>query len=352
MRKRGDLEITTMFWLLGIILASFILASLLVFIESSANGVNFKKNFMARDMAVIVNTLYLSPGDSYVYYPINDKVYSFAIGKFQEGYRVKVGAAKSILLNDYWYMEDSYEKQINTQVGNIYDINGLMLIKNNEGITVSDTAPDFDEAIVKKGTLKEAANNIPIISSFIKDEFYSRDELIDDAKKKTSSLNVVWPVEIKDKIVTSCYGDRGDVIVKRCGKQHCGVDIRVKDKDDGKVADVVAMASGKVVNVGKSMGEVVIEHANNVRGIYVHMDVIYVSSGQMVKAGQRIGKGGNKGNEAREGEEHLHLGILVDGVYFDPFEIGLFDDKFSCVKTSNCFINLYSYDIKKICEEV
>jgi murein DD-endopeptidase MepM/ murein hydrolase activator NlpD len=60
--------------------------------------------------------------------------------------------------------------------------------------------------------------------------------------------------------------------------------------------------------------------------MYAHMirDSTGVEVGQMVKAGDYIGRVGNTGVTSGS---HLHLAIIVDGVHIDPFEFLLNNTK-------------------------
>ena len=117
MQRRRSSEIVVLNELLGLMLVAVVMAGLFVFVRNSAEGINFNKNFLARDGAILVNTMYLSPGNVYVYYPINDIIYSFGIGKFEDGYRVKVKARGDGALNEYRYAGDSYGKEIKVSLG-------------------------------------------------------------------------------------------------------------------------------------------------------------------------------------------------------------------------------------------
>ena len=232
------------------------------------------------------------------------------------------------------------------QIGDVYDINGLMMLKNGDGISVSGSAVESNDIIYKKEYAGELEDfkKVPTARHFLDKEAYSYDEKIGNAMGKIERLNAVWPVEIKDKVVTSCYGDRIGDRIKLCGKGHCGIDIRVKDQNS--IADVIAISSGNVVKVNEGMGEVLLDHGNGMMSIYIHMSRIDVDNGDSVRRGQKIGRAGNKGNEDRDGQEHLHFGILIDGVYYDPLEIGIFNAKeLLFAGGSNCFSNKYNYEL-------
>ena len=58
-RKGIHLEFFTVFEL---VLAAIVIISLIMFVEDVVRQTIFEKNFLARDIAILVNTLYASPG--------------------------------------------------------------------------------------------------------------------------------------------------------------------------------------------------------------------------------------------------------------------------------------------------
>ncbi len=343
MQKKGDFDITVFQWTFSIILAVAVVAALLVFIENSATGVTFKKNVLARDVALLIDTLYLSPGNTLASYPIESTDYAFTIGRQPEGFRVKVktGKEEKSFANTYSYAEDTNFESIDYKMQGNNAINGLMLAKTNEGISVLEMSPDSSMPKIKK---KEITSSIPIVKHFAGEETYAEKDLIEQAKKNAASLNAIWPVKLEE-VVTSCYGDRKSLprTLTECSKDHCGMDIRAVGKD-GKMSDVLAIAGGIVENVGEKYGTVTIDHGS-ISVKYIHLSKSHVAAGNIIEQGDVIGKAGSKGLEAStDSAAHLHISTLVNGVYFDPLEIGVFDvEKISFKKGSNCFENAYSY---------
>jgi murein DD-endopeptidase MepM/ murein hydrolase activator NlpD len=62
---------------------------------------------------------------------------------------------------------------------------------------------------------------------------------------------------------------------------------------------------------------VVIDHGQGVFSLYAHLSAMNVSAGQPVQTGQIIGRTGSTG---LAGGDHLHLSILVNGVFVNPIE--------------------------------
>jgi murein DD-endopeptidase MepM/ murein hydrolase activator NlpD len=99
---------------------------------------------------------------------------------------------------------------------------------------------------------------------------------------------------------------------------HPGIDL-----PNRSAPPVVASDGGKVVVAGwpDSYGygnRVVIDHGNGYRTLYAHLSNIYVSNGQSVVRGQKIGQMGNTG---RSTGTHLHFEIHLNGRAVNPLSI-------------------------------
>jgi len=336
LKKKGDIDTTVFLWAFTLILLAFVVVTLVLFIEDSANNTGFKKSFITRDIAVLVNTLYLSPGDAFISYQINEGGYRIGIGKFEDGYFVKAGYENELLLRKYRYVEDGYKEQIMAKTGMLYDIKGLMMIKTNDGISIMDIGLDSDEKIEKaeEGIFKKAFSSKKAEKSSI--------EKIKEAKEIARRLNAAWPVESKQSVVTDCYGNSDNREgIKSCGKEHCGIDIRADES-----TNVVSAISGEVDAIKNNIGMVSIKSDDIIMN-YIHLSKIDVKVGQAVSKNQIIGKAGNKGNAGKtDNAAHLHFAAIVNGYYFDPLEIGIFNPKeLSFKAASNCFTNSYSYEM-------
>ncbi len=130
----------------------------------------------------------------------------------------------------------------------------------------------------------------------------------------------------------------------RCGARtydgHDGVDIALADRVSMETGvAVLAAAEGKVLRVRDGMEDkdpdkdeiaqmlaeskgcgngVFIEHEGGWQTIYCHLkkDSITVKSGAAVKAGDKIGLAGQSGAAEMP---HVHLGVIKDGILYDPF---------------------------------
>ena len=112
--------------------------------------------------------------------------------------------------------------------------------------------------------------------------------------------------------VYSGYGPRKHPTQKRT-KFHKGIDIAAK-----RGSDVVAAASGKVVFSGRKNGygkTVEIDHGNGTSTLYAHMDKVFITQGQSLKQGDKIGTVGRTG---RTTGPCLHFELLANGQHTNP----------------------------------
>ena len=135
-------------------------------------------------------------------------------------------------------------------------------------------------------------------------------------------------VPIDSGRISSPYGYRTDPFTKR-RRFHNGIDIIAKTNTPVKAA-----AAGTVIFVGRKgrLGKtVVIQHSDNMKTVYGHLNRYHVSSGQKVLKGENIAGVGSTG---RSTAPHLHFTVLVnekpvdplsftyERVWTAPFEIG------------------------------
>lgn len=127
-----------------------------------------------------------------------------------------------------------------------------------------------------------------------------------------------WPLNVSAPIsdgfgyrIAPCSG---------CSSFHEGIDI-----NPGAGTPVYAIAAGVVKEVGNPSGALgvyaIIDHqidGKTVSSIYAHMQLgsLALSVGQSVAVGQPVGRVGSTG--ASTGP-HLHLGIMVEGAFVDPY---------------------------------
>lgn len=97
---------------------------------------------------------------------------------------------------------------------------------------------------------------------------------------------------------------------------HRGIDLNGNARDA-----VYAMLDGIVVLAEMLFYEgimVIINHGNGIFSYYMHMEKLYVVSGDKVVAGQQIGTVGSTGMSTGP---HLHVSLIINGVQVNPMSI-------------------------------
>jgi murein DD-endopeptidase MepM/ murein hydrolase activator NlpD len=134
---------------------------------------------------------------------------------------------------------------------------------------------------------------------------------VDRLNRILATVPIRTPV-IGDIDATSGFGVRVDPFLGRPA-MHTGVDFR------GIIGDPIRVtAGGTVIHAGWSggYGEMVeVDHGNGLSTRYGHLSEIEVSVGQIVKAGQVIGRLGSTG---RSTGPHLHYETRIEGEAVDP----------------------------------
>lgn len=127
-----------------------------------------------------------------------------------------------------------------------------------------------------------------------------------------------WPLDVAAPI-SDGFGYR-TAPCAGCSSYHEGIDI-----DPGAGTPIYAIADGVVREVGNPSGSLgvyaIIDHrigGKTVSSLYAHMQLgsLALSVGETVKVGQLVGLVGSTG--ASTGP-HLHLGIMVEGTFVDPY---------------------------------
>ena len=120
----------------------------------------------------------------------------------------------------------------------------------------------------------------------------------------------VWPTTARR--ISSPFGNRTSPTAG-ASSYHQGIDI------DGNTGDPVWAARAGIVTVAgwsNAAGNYVkIDHRDGFQSIYMHLNSFSTSSGAVVSAGQTIGTMGATGVATGD---HLHFGIMQNGVYVNP----------------------------------
>ncbi len=139
-------------------------------------------------------------------------------------------------------------------------------------------------------------------------------------KTETSPVQL-WKgswIRLKNAATMARFGDKRFYYYKgqKIDEQvHLGVDL-------ASLANSEAQASnnGRVVfcdRLGIYGHTVVLDHGQGLASVYSHLSEIRVAMGQEVMKGEAIGLTGQTG---LAGGDHLHFGIMVNGVFVDPVE--------------------------------
>ncbi len=114
-------------------------------------------------------------------------------------------------------------------------------------------------------------------------------------------------------VITSGYGHRENPFTGENVETHKGLDIR------GNYGEIIkSTASGVVASAGPRGGYgncIVIDHGNGFETFYGHLSKILIKKGQLVNAGDEIGKIGSTG---RSTGPHLHYEIHRNGKIINP----------------------------------
>jgi len=141
------------------------------------------------------------------------------------------------------------------------------------------------------------------------DSLRALEKLMSRAGKVLAALPTRWPVRGG---VNSEFGNRqspwtGDK------EFHSGLDIRAE-----RNTPIYAPAAGIIVHAGPAQDygtAIVLDHGQDIRSLYGHLQKLNVQVGQRVERGAVIGYTGNTG---RSSGPHLHYEILVKGQAVNP----------------------------------
>lgn len=149
-------------------------------------------------------------------------------------------------------------------------------------------------------------------------ERIARERKLLGAAQTTKTATQYWQLPMTRPVpgkITSWYGLRR-ILNGQPRNPHKGLDFRAAAGDP-----IACITDGTVVLVGDFYypGKcVVVDHGLGVTSIYMHMSEINVQGGQMIKAGETVGRIGSTG---RSTGPHLHLGLTVLGHSIDPLPL-------------------------------
>lgn len=181
----------------------------------------------------------------------------------------------------------------------------------NGAVDMKDKSILADESYVDMSTSQSAAGQKA--ASQFADKFNA--ELTDEQRKEIlKNINSnpeyqlwnqkgdgwVHPLKNKSAVITSAFGPRS---VTGGSKNHKGVDFRASTN-----TPIFAMKDGEVVVSTARYGEIKIKHDDGTMTRYLHLSQRFPKTGDVVKAGDRIGfAGGTGANGYPAYGTHLHL---------------------------------------------
>jgi len=133
---------------------------------------------------------------------------------------------------------------------------------------------------------------------------------VQELQYKLAHTPTIWPTD--SRTISSGFGIRVDPFNRR-PSFHNGIDISGRQG-----SPVYAAADGTVVEAGWNDGEgynIIIDHGNDLRTQYMHLQKLMVDSGDKVTKGGQIATMGSTG---RSTGPHLHYTVLQKGKAVDP----------------------------------
>ncbi|SFB73764.1 Murein DD-endopeptidase MepM and murein hydrolase activator NlpD, contain LysM domain [Brevinema andersonii] len=142
----------------------------------------------------------------------------------------------------------------------------------------------------------------------------------ENIKYKISDIDMFsnHALPFRNYVVTAGYGDKRNYFFRN--KQVRSSTHRGKDMASTKNSPVYALLDGTVVYADWNRGNgktIVLDHGLGVYTFYAHNEKISTKPGDKVNAGQQIAVSGTTGQSTGD---HLHLSVIVQGMYVDPKE--------------------------------
>lgn len=339
MFKRGEVNTNTYFVVIDLILITLLFYTYFNYINEASSILEFNKNFLARDLSLMIDTLYLSPGEVSGTIPLSEKFYIVSVGKTKEGFIVNVNDIYKVVAVSYPYTNDVFSNPFNVILGEPLGVETIEFFKDRSGIVLSEQYPGYEKSTIRKTKTRKVLESIPVIKDIIPKEKEEK-KPTDFQVQLSKQANFIWPAS--EKIITSCYGKRTINPGDEGSTYHLGVDV-----GSGFNSEVKAAADGVVKEISPSYGKVTLLHRNNIETAYIHLNSISVKEKQNIKKGEVIGLSGGRGpGGPKQYKPHLHFEVHVEGKAVDPLlpELGIFDAaKFNFVSSSNCNYNSENY---------
>lgn len=188
-------------------------------------------------------------------------------------------------------------------------------------INAFETAAEIGDVIREAGLPVPVAQDNPVGGPFVRpDDPNAFEASLDDLDEALGRLDTMRRLALKLPIgipargadITSTFGTRRDPFLGRPAF-HGGIDFRTPTG-----TPIYAAGSGTVVHAGRNGGYgkmIEIDHGDGITTRYAHLSKIFVSEGDHVAAGSKIGGAGSTG---RSTGPHLHYEVRRNGDAVDP----------------------------------
>jgi len=200
-----------------------------------------------------------------------------------------------------WALSRGYNVSLEDII-EINDINPKTILYPGDEIFIPGVKRRIDKPIIIKSNDKNDKNNY---------KYRRAGKRVNPQKSKENYIakeyknKIIWPV---NGVVITDYGLNGNF-------KSDGMDIAAP-----LGSEVLAVYDGKVIYSGNQPGYgniIIIKHEKDMITIYAHNNKNLVKKGQIVKKGQKIATTGITGAVLGD---HLHFGILVQGIEVNPIE--------------------------------
>jgi len=174
--------------------------------------------------------------------------------------------------------------------------------------------PDRPEDLVEKAAGAAAPSGLPGRLETLAGNLEAFGDLMIRQAAAWNETPSIIPVDLKDPVISSPFGWRKSPFTNK-REFHAGIDVI------GRTGTaVVAPATGAVINLGydRWLGNyIVLQHSDELKTIYGHLDEVSVRKGDRVGRGDVIGRVGNTGLST---SSHLHYSVLERNRAVNPMQ--------------------------------
>ncbi len=302
------------FYVFQLLLVASVFGIIFNFAQDNVQGTTLEKRFLSRDIALMIDTIYLNNHPTSITYELNKELYTLTTEQEKGTTYIVVQEKEGGIQNRYPVIvtsDTAFTKDILGAVG----LNTLTITKDERNFNLEEQHP--------------FSNELPEMAALVINEY-------------------VYPVDTKERVVTSCVGPRGinpegEANFIDCKEQHCGIDLRARNSEHA-----LAVTDGEVIGAlfgPGNYGTIKIKDKFGTEIWYLHLEKSFVKEHDPVSKGQAIGI---TGSTVPHGDPplkpHLHLEIHYQGKKIDPLATGAFDlAQVKFARDSNCYKNKEAY---------